>query len=125
MRRTRTPLLLLVTILACAILYIVGTSGLEPLPPAPTLIPPTPYPTPTISITLHLDGWDPDARITIQRINLWRDYDNRSVGIAGIGYDGEQVKLRMRRGDGVLVEQIGGTIGWVSYWFIREYKGQQ
>jgi len=89
---------------------------------APEEAAPRPSAPPTTGTYVHLDGLDAAAGITIREINLWRDYTDRGAGIAGTGRHGELVELIRRDGDGVLVELMDGTRGWVTYTFIREYK---
>lgn len=69
-----------------------------------------------------LDGYDAATGITIQKINLWKDYNNRRAGISATAQHGEKVKLIRREGDGVLVETKAGKRGWVTYYFIKEFK---
>jgi hypothetical protein len=66
-----------------------------------------------------IDGTDGDGTI-ITPINLWSNYQTRSF--AGKVNHGERVKLIRRDGDGVLIETKTGLQGWVTYFFIKEYK---
>ncbi len=69
-----------------------------------------------------LDGYDKDAGITVRDINLWKNYNDRNQGVAGTAKHGEKVKYIRRAGDGVLIELSNGTQGWVTYYFIKEFK---
>jgi hypothetical protein len=94
-------------------------------PSAPTDTPPptdTPAPTPTPETFVTMDGYDPASDSIIDPINLWIDYDDRSAGIAAKAKHGDKVKLVQREGDGVLVETADGVQGWVTYYFIKEFK---
>jgi len=74
---------------------------------------------------ITLDGYDPGAEITVKRINVWRDYDNRALGARCSVRHGHKAVLLERKGDGcrVRVAWMGQTYeGWVTYWFIRELK---
>jgi ABC-type Fe3+-hydroxamate transport system substrate-binding protein len=82
----------------------------------------TSVPTSTPATYLTLDGYDKDAGIIVTPINLWKDYNDRSAGIAAKGQHGERVKLIRRSGDGVQIELQSGEKGWVTYYFIKEYK---
>ena len=71
---------------------------------------------------LTLDGKEADGTLAVQSINLWNDYDDRAAGIAGTGKHGQRVKLIRRAGDSVQIELPNGAQGWVTYYFIKEYK---
>lgn len=74
----------------------------------------------TNAVTVTIDGYDPDADITVERINIWSNYENRSP--AGFVFHGEKVKMLKRDGDAVLIRTSYGATGWVTYWFIKELK---
>lgn len=88
----------------------------------PTSTPSGPAPTATEPTWLTLDGREDDGTLAVTKINLWKDYDNRGAGVAGVGNHGDTVKLIRRSGDGVMIELANGTRGWVTYYFIKEYK---
>ena len=70
-----------------------------------------------------MDGYDADTGVTVDPINLWRDYrDRMGRGTSGQARHGEKVTLIRREGNGVLVETDEGTHGWATYYFIRELK---
>jgi hypothetical protein len=71
-------------------------------------------------VTLTIDGYDPDSKSIIPRINLWNDYETRARVVGQVSH-GEKVVLVKRVGDGVLVETQMGVQGWLTYWFIKEY----
>ena len=81
--------------------------------------------TPKNTRTVTLDGTDSEAGIVVNRINLWKDYNNRAQGVAGTANHGEKVKLMKQEGNGVLIETSGGISGWVTYSFIKELNGQR
>ncbi len=67
-----------------------------------------------------LDGQD--EGITIKEIRLWKDYNNRMSGVATTASHGEKVTFIRREGDGVLVETKNKIRGWVTYYFVKEFK---
>ena len=69
-----------------------------------------------------LDGYDASTNMTVEDINIWKDYNNRSLGISTRGKHGQKVKLLNKVGDGVEVETKDGKKGWVTYYFIKELK---
>lgn len=121
----------------CTFLGIL-TSRTVPETPTPTQIalptptqPPTatPSPTPTAPPTLPvrlitIDGYDPASDSIIDPINIWIDYENRDAGIVTHAHHGDSVKFLRREGDGILIETADGTQGWVTYWFIKEFKDE-
>jgi len=113
------------------IVLVLAAVSCGPASPRPTatlrynvdVTPRTPVSVTATAVTwLTLDGYDPQAGITVQAINLWNDHADRGAGIAGTGRHGERVQLVRRAGEGVLVKLPDGTRGWVTYYFIREYK---
>jgi len=70
--------------------------------------------------TVTMDGYDPNADVIVEKINIWGNYEKRSY--VGSVLHGEKVKMLKREGDGVLIKTSDGTIGWVTYWFIKELK---
>lgn len=72
------------------------------------------------STTLTLDGYE-DGELVVPVINLWDNYQTRAK-VVGKGQHGEKVRLVRRSGNGVLIRLADGTQGWVTYWFIKEYK---
>ena len=98
------------------VLLIVCGCGPEPAPEIMTAHAPP-------SITwLTLDGKESDGTLAVREINIWKDHANRGAGIAGVGKHGQTVKLIRRSGDAVKIELNDGTQGWVTYYFIKEYK---
>ena len=67
-----------------------------------------------------IDGYDPASESIIDPINLWSDYETRVY--AGKVRHGEKVKIIKRVGDGVLIEKQNGKRGWLTYFFIKEFK---
>jgi predicted nucleic acid-binding Zn ribbon protein len=76
----------------------------------------------SVSKKVTLDGYDSASGMTILIINIWKNYSDVTLGIAGTGNDGEKVKLIKREGDNILIETSKGVRGWVSYCFIKEFK---
>ena len=69
-----------------------------------------------------IDAHDPQSGLLIDPVNVWKDYTNRSAGVAGRTHDGAAVQLVQRVGDGVEVVLPDGTQGWVSVGFIKELR---
>ena len=107
----------------CVLLALLCSCGAqEPAQPLPVLeVTATPTPRPTRIVWLTLDGTE-NGELVVSEINVWKDYDNRGAGIVGVGRHGQQVKLVRRSGDGVKIELPSGAQGWVTYYFIKEYK---
>lgn len=79
----------------------------KPAPPAPLA---TSIPPPMVAIK---------AGEVAGPINLWRDYADRSKGVAGTVQDGERVYLLEKTNDAALVRTQEGTRGWLNIAFIR------
>ena len=72
-----------------------------------------------------MDGVDTtgkDLKYIVSKINLWKDYNNRGAGVTGSVSHGEKVKLLRREGDRVQIETKDKIKGWVTYYFIKEFK---
>lgn len=69
--------------------------------------------------TVTINGYDAESRTTIEVINLWRDYADRSKGVAGTVRSGERVTLIHQDGQGALIETAQGVRGWLNVAFIR------
>jgi hypothetical protein len=112
-------------ILAVCLVVLCSCGGEEPTQPVIVIevtATPTTWLTATPTTWLTLDGKEADGTLAVTEINLWKDHDNRGAGIAGVGQHGQQVKLIRRVGEGVQIELPDGTRGWVTYYFIKEYK---
>lgn len=70
--------------------------------------------------TVTIDGKDPAGGDIIDPINIWENYRTRTY--AGRVKHGQKVTVIKRVGDGVLIETKAGLRGWVTYFFIKEYK---
>ena len=75
---------------------------------------------PVEAVDVTIDGYDPAADTTIQKIDIWRTYEKRSY--SGTVSHGEEVKMLLRRDDVVLIKKSDETVGWISYWFVKELK---
>ena len=69
-----------------------------------------------------MDGME-DGRLACPSINIWKNWADRSQGIAGKVRHGDQVTLLEQRGKRCKVLLPSGETGFVTYWFIRELKG--
>lgn len=84
-----------------------------------------------------IDGIDKHANITIKRIVLWKDYENRipvkhrrATGRPPIKKPiqikhGERVDLLEREGEKCKVRDRHGHEGYVTWWFIKEIKEKE
>lgn len=71
----------------------------------------------TLSGTIN--GYDPATKTIINPINVFKDYENRNLGISGKAKHGEKVTILEKSGTGVKVRTNSGVTGWVSNWFVR------
>jgi len=71
---------------------------------------------------LTLDGLDPGTGILVLRIPLRKEPNDSSRAIVATPHHGESVKFVQRDAENVLVETKDGTRGWVSSWFVKEFK---
>ena len=71
---------------------------------------------------LTLDGYDASTGILVRWITLWKDQNNRAVGISATANHGEGVKFINKEGDNILVETRDGKRGWVASFFVKEFK---
>ncbi len=72
------------------------------------------------------DGYD-GADLAVNRINIWRDYENRGRGAFCAVRHGHPGTLLERKGDACLVRVnwMGRNYeGWVTYWFLKELKSE-
>lgn len=100
------------------------TAGPPTAAPTPSPLPtatPSPKSTPPVTF-MTIDGYDPASDSIVDPINVWQDYENRDAGIATQVHHGDKVKFIQRKGDGILIETLDGTQGWVTYWFVKELK---
>lgn len=72
-------------------------------------------------IMVTLDGCE-NGVLVVRKINIWRNYQNRMEGISTTAKHGEKVKLIRREGDSVLIETASGKRGWLTDYFIKEFK---
>ena len=75
---------------------------------------------------ITFDGYD-GLELVVKRINIWRDYYDRSKGtVCAVRHEHTGVLLG-REGDAcrVRVDWMGKTHeGWVTYYFINELKAE-
>jgi len=69
--------------------------------------------------TVTVNGYDAASGIVIDPINLWRDYADRSKGIAGQVHHGERVTFIRQEGQGAFIETANGVRGWLNAQFVR------
>lgn len=68
-----------------------------------------------------MDGTE-NGQLQVYTINIWKDYNNRDKGMSGTVNHGDKVFFVKRQGNGVLIETQGGQRGWVTHYFIKEFK---
>lgn len=70
-----------------------------------------------------ISGYDHATKTIINPINIFKDYDNRMLGISGKARHGEKVTILERKGSGephgVKVRTSSGVVGWLSNWFVK------
>lgn len=109
----------LLIVVVCLVILCGCGAERTPVMEYPVEMLPTSTPVPT---WLTLDGKESGGTLAATEIVLWKDRHNRDAGIAGVGRHGQTVKQIRRAPDAVLVELKDGTRGWVTYYFIKEYK---
>lgn len=73
-----------------------------------------------LNIPGTINAIDSTTGIVINPVNIFKDYQNRDLGIAGKTSHGEEVTIIERSGQGVKIRTSSGSIGWVSSWFVKE-----
>lgn len=79
-----------------------------------------------IGIDKHLvtiNGFDLATNSIIDPINLWGNYETRTL--VGQVHHGEKVYFIKREGEGICIETKSGIKGWVTYFFISEFNDQR
>lgn len=72
------------------------------------------------SKTGEINGYDSATNKIIDPINVFLDYENRNLGLAGKVNHGEKVTILENSGNGVKIKTSSGVTGWVSSWFVKE-----
>lgn len=67
-----------------------------------------------------MNGYDSATGSIINPINVFKDYENRNLGISGKASHGEKVTILETSGNGVKIKTASGITGWVSNWFVKE-----
>lgn len=67
-----------------------------------------------------MNGYDSASKTIINPINVFKDYENRNLGISGKANHGEKVTILETSDNGVKIKTASGVVGWVSNWFITE-----
>ena len=106
-----------IIIFAIAMTFVVGCGSKEKAEQTPEMSDEVKQ---LIGKYVTLDGYDPSANTTVENINIWKDYNNRLLGISTTGKHGQKVKLLNKVGNAVEVETEDGKKGWVTYYFIKE-----
>ena len=75
---------------------------------------------PVDAVDVTIDGYEPSADTTYQKLNIWRTYEKRSY--SGTVSHGEEVKMLLRRDDLVLIKKSDETNGWIEERFVKEVE---
>ncbi len=67
-----------------------------------------------------INGYDSATGSIIDPINVFKDYENRDLGISGKAKHGEKVTILEKSGNGVRIKTSSDVTGWVSSWFVKE-----
>ncbi len=74
-----------------------------------------------ITKPITFDGYE-GAFLACPRIHIWKDWGDRSQGIAGSVDHGSPGVLLERRGQRCKIQTSDGTVGFVTFYFLREEK---
>jgi len=73
-----------------------------------------------------IDGYDPATNSIIKGINVWSNYDASTRAFAGWQVEhGDTVYMIKREGDGVYIRNKNGDIGWITYFWIKEFREKE
>ena len=67
-----------------------------------------------------ITGYDSATGSIIDPINVFKDYEDRNLGISGKARHGEKVTILEKSGNGVRIKTGSDVTGWVSSWFVKE-----
>lgn len=67
-----------------------------------------------------INGYDSATGSIIDPINVFKDYENRDLGISGKAKHGEKVTILEKSGNGVRIKTGSDITGWVSSLFVKE-----
>jgi len=67
-----------------------------------------------------INGYDSATGSIIDPINVFKNYENRNLGISGKAKHGEKVTILEKSGNGVRIKTGSDVTGWVSSWFVKE-----
>jgi hypothetical protein len=67
-----------------------------------------------------INGYDSASDSIINPINVFKDYENRALGITGKVNHGDRVTISKRSGNGLKIYADSGVTGWVNKEFVRE-----
>lgn len=106
--RTFSPVAIVITVLV--VLIIVGLVAVANEPQSSTSA------SPARMVTIN--GRDEQGAL-IDPVNVWKDYTNRGLGVAGQTHDGARVTFIQQQGSGTQIELPNGVRGWVNSAFIK------
>ena len=67
-----------------------------------------------------IDGME-GGQLTCPTVNVWNNYTSRDRVVARVSH-GTRVEFVRRSGNAVLIKTPNGAQGWVTDYFIREFK---
>ena len=67
-----------------------------------------------------INGYDSATGSIIDPINVFKDHENRNLGISGKVRHGEKITILEKSGNGVRIKTSSDVTGWVSSWFVKE-----
>jgi len=70
-----------------------------------------------------IDAYDSASGGLIDPINVWDNYETRRKIVDKVMHN-EKVSMIKREGDGILIRTDRGREGWVTYFFIKEFKSK-
>lgn len=70
---------------------------------------------------VHIDGYDIYSDELLKKVNIWQDWNDRTKGMIMRINHGKKVKLITNYGQYSKIK-YRLKIGYVSNWFIREFK---
>ena len=77
---------------------------------------------PTLPKYVIIDGWDYTTGTLIKKINVWKNYEDRSKGVVKKLKHGRRARLIGKKGRRLEIKAGWGRRGYISDWFTKEFK---